>query len=82
MGSRSLVSELDKLKKEIKEVQSDLAEAKGELKGLYKRLANEFGVKELEDAKGLLEEYELEIEKLTALIDSGIEKIHTKLKDE
>lgn len=71
-------AELLKKKKEITEAKQELAELKGEEKALLKNLESKYDIHSLEEAKELLEQKTVEIEKKEIELQTFLEKLEEK----
>jgi len=75
------VKSLDELKNVLDELKNKRANIQGELKALMKQLEQDFGLKDLESAKKILSQLEIDIGKNQEEYDSVLAEANELLKD-
>ena len=66
------------LKEKIDQAKEKSAELKGQLKGLYKELSDDWGCANIEQAERQVTKMESDIEKLNTQINEGVEELEEK----
>lgn len=74
--------ELLKMKKELEDLKSKRTEVQGELKGLMKRLKEEFNIKTIEEGETEIKVQEDAINELSSELQEQIDEIKGMMKDE